>query len=137
MVIKSLSLFCLIFGCYFWIWLWKLHKLMFNFWRLNNGIGLKIKGFDDMGYDKGFWWLEWRCWLIFLRILRDWEECGFLSWCVGESAIGSVTFPVHAISFCHPYIIKTTVFLYFSVYWQSKLHVVLKTMLHCLLYHIR
>lgn len=102
MVIKSLSLFCLIFGCYFWIWLWKLHKLMFNFWRLNNGIGLKIKGFDDMGYDKGFWLWKWRCWLIFLRILRDCGEGGFFSWCVSESAIWFGTNNNCFYSFCHP-----------------------------------
>ena len=71
----------------------------------------------------------------FVGILIDLEEGGFLSWCVGESAIGSAAFPDHAISFCHPHIIKTTVFLYFSVYWQSRLQVVFKTTLHCLLYY--
>lgn len=70
LVIKLLSLFCWIFECYFWTWLWKLHKLMFDFWGLNGGIGLEIKGFDDTWYDKGFWWWELRFWLILLRILR-------------------------------------------------------------------
>ena len=31
-----------------------MHKLMFDFWGLNGGIGLEIKGFDDTGYDNVF-----------------------------------------------------------------------------------
>ena len=38
----------------------------------------------------------------FVGILRDWEEDGFLSWCVSESAIGSTAFPGCLFSFCHP-----------------------------------
>ena len=38
----------------------------------------------------------------FVGILIDLEEGGFLSWCVGESAIGSASFPGCFFSFCHP-----------------------------------
>ena len=72
----------------------------------------------------------------FVRILRDLEEDGFLSWCVSESAIGFAALPGLLVSFCHPPIyIKITVFLHFSVYLQSRLQVVFKTTLHCILYY--
>ena len=38
----------------------------------------------------------------FVGILRDLEEDGFLSWCVGESAIGFAALPGLLVSFCHP-----------------------------------
>lgn len=47
---------------------------------------------------------------ILADFLEDFErlvEGGFLSWCVGESAIGSAAFPANPISFCHPLYPKT------------------------------
>lgn len=54
---------------------------------------------------------------ILADFLEDFErlvEGGFLSWCVGESAIGSAAFPANPISFCHPlYYIKPRYFYIF------------------------
>lgn len=71
--------------------------------------------------------------------LEDFErlvEGGFLSWCVGESAIWFIEKNISSSSFCHPLYTKATVFLHFSVYWQSSIQVVLKTMYSCYCYYI-
>ena len=111
LVIKLLSLFCWIFECYFWTWLWKLHKLMLDFWGLNGAIGLEIKGFDDTWYDKVFgdenWDFGWFCWGFW-----DWVD-GWFFWvgvwmnqlwdCAGNKlAAGVLTTPMPRYFYIFP-----------------------------------
>lgn len=78
---------------------------MFDFWWLNGGIGLEIKGFDDMGYDKEFddgnIDFGWFCWDF-----EDIDKVKFWRKSVDESAIWFAAFPGLLVSFCHPHIYK-------------------------------
>ena len=73
--------------------------MIFDGWMVECGWKLRvltiqgtIKDLGDGNRDFG-----WFCW----DFERLWYG-GFLSWCVGESAIGFAAFPGHTISFCHP-----------------------------------
>lgn len=89
----------------------------FDFWVVKWVKCLILVVFDDMGYDKGFWWVEFG---ILIDFSWEFEICGEVkiwSWYVDESAMWISKKQATVSVFATPYTFKRSVILHFSVYW--------------------